>query len=262
MSVPSGKEFLVIENVAEGVLSVAINSPRTLNALNSRIIGELKDAFRELSLRPDVRAVILTGKGKAFVAGADISQLSGFTPGEASAFSNSGYELFQLIEEMSQPVVAVINGFALGGGLELALACDFRFAAEGAKLGLPEINLGIIPGFGGTQRLASIVGTPKAREMILTGNRVDAAWSLASGLVDRVFPEDRLWDESVAFAASLASRSSSAMSQAKKVLNLTRNYPVEKGLEIENKAFAACFDHPDSHEGIKAFLEKRKPRFA
>ena len=185
MSVPSGKEFLVIENVAEGVLSVAINSPRTLNALNSRIIGELKDAFRELSLRPDVRAVILTGKGKAFVAGADISQLSGFTPGEASAFSNSGYELFQLIEEMSQPVVAVINGFALGGGLELALACDFRFAAEGAKLGLPEINLGIIPGFGGTQRLASIVGTPKAREMILTGNRVDAAWSLASGLVDR-----------------------------------------------------------------------------
>lgn len=262
MSVTSEKEFVLVEDAAEGVLSVAINSPRTLNALNARIIGELRETFRECAARSDVSSVLLTGKGKAFVAGADISELSGLTPGEAAAFSRSGYDLFQIIEEMPQPVVAVINGFALGGGLELALACDFRFVAEGAKLGLPEISLGIIPGFGGTQRLASIVGISKAREMILTGNRFDAAWSLACGLVDRVFPEDRLWDESLSFAGLLAARSGSAMSQAKKVLNLSRNHPVEKGLEIENMAFAACFEHPDSHEGIKAFLEKRKPRFA
>lgn len=262
MSETMEKEFLLIEDAAEGVLAVAINSPRTLNALNARIIGELKDAFRDCAGRSDVRAVILTGKGKAFVAGADISELSGFTPREAAAFSSSGYELFQIIEEMPQPVVAVINGFALGGGLELALACDFRFAAEGAKLGLPEINLGIIPGFGGTQRLAAVAGISKAREMILTGSRVDAVWSLASGLVDRVFPEDRLWDESLAFARDLATRSSSALAQAKSVLNSTRNLPVQEGLKVENRAFSACFEHPDSHEGIKAFLEKRKPRFA
>ncbi|MDT8284695.1 MAG: enoyl-CoA hydratase-related protein, partial [Thermovirgaceae bacterium] len=176
-------------------------------------------------------------------------------------FSRSGYELFDLMEEIPQPILAVINGFALGGGLELALACDFRFAGEGVRLGFPEVLLGIIPGFGGTQRLVAAAGASRAKEMIFTGNKVDASTALAWGLVDRVFPEGRLWDESAAFAADLATRSQSALSQAKRVLNSTRNLPIQEGLRIENQAFSRCFEHPDSREGIRAFLEKRRPEF-
>jgi enoyl-CoA hydratase len=255
------QHFLQLDDIGGGVISIAINSPRTLNALNGQIIGELKETFKSCGSDSGVRVIIITGRGKAFVAGADISELSGFTPEQAAAFSASGHELFDLMEDIPQPIVAAINGFALGGGLELSLACDFRFAAEGAKLGLPEVLLGIIPGFGGTQRLVSVVGLSKAREIILTGNRIDTASALACGLVDRVFQEDRLWDESLAFAKDLATRSSSALAQAKSVLNSTRNLPFREGLKVENSAFSACFEHPDSREGINAFLEKRKPEF-
>ena len=208
-----------------------------------------------------MRVIVLSGKGKAFVAGADITALSDFTAEQAAAFSAKGQELFNLMERISQPIVAVINGFALGGGLELALACDFRFASEDAQLGLPELHLGIIPGFGGTQRLVSVIGFSRAKEIILTGERINAAVALEWGLVNKVFPKDRLWDESLAFARSLAKQSYNALSQAKRVLNSTRNTPIQDGLKIENSAFYACFNHPDSREGIKAFIEKRKPKF-
>ena len=261
MESSSGKNSLLVEDVGGGVLALAINSPQTLNALDGQILQHLKDVLSAFAKDPKVRVVLLTGKGKAFVAGADISALSNFAPEQAAEFSRNGYELFDLMERMPQPIVAVINGFALGGGLELALACDFRFAAEGAQLGFPEIFLGIIPGFGGTQRLASVAGVSRAKEMIFTGNKVDASSALACGLVDRVFPEERLWDESVAFAKDLATRSQSALSQAKKVLNTSRNLPIQEGLRLENDAFSSCFEHPDSREGIRAFLEKRKPEF-
>ncbi|MDO9508469.1 MAG: enoyl-CoA hydratase-related protein [Thermovirgaceae bacterium] len=255
------KNSLLVEDIGSGVLVLTINSPRTLNALDGQILQDLKGAFGVCAKDPKVRVVLLTGKGKAFVAGADISALSDFTPEQAAGFSRNGCELFDLMEKIPQPIVAVINGFALGGGLELALACDFRFAAEGAKLGLPEILLGIIPGFGGTQRLVSVAGASRAREMIFTGRRLDAAEALACGLVDRVLPAERLLDESKAFAMELATRSQSALAQAKWVLNSTRNLSLQEGLMLENQAFSRCFEHKDSREGIRAFLEKRKPEF-
>lgn len=254
-------KHILIEEIHGGILSIVINSPSTLNALSRIIIGELQEAFKNAAKNPEVMVILLTGTGKAFVAGADISSLADFSPKQASEFSTFGNQLLNLIEEIQKPIIAVINGFALGGGLELALACDLRFAAENAKLGLPETLLGIIPGFGGTQRLVSIVGFPKAKELILTGKKLNAEEAFQCGLVNKVFSKETLWDESVYFAKDLANRSIYALGQAKKVLNSTRGLPLTMGLKCENKAFSECFEHPDGREGIKAFLEKRNPEY-
>ena len=252
---------LVVERLGDGILALAMNRPETMNALDGNLLRSLEDAFRECASDRGVKVVLLTGKGKAFVAGADLSQLAGFGPKEAAAFSRQGYELFRIVESLPQPVVAVINGFALGGGLELAMACDFRFAGAGVQVGLPEVLLGIIPGFGGTQRLKSLVGLARARDLVCSGRRIGPEEALAWGLLDRVFPAELLWQESVSFAGELAKKSASALAQAKRVLNATRNLPLEEGLEVENEAFSRCFEHPDSREGIRAFLEKRRPEF-
>ena len=256
-----GQADLVVQNLGDGILSLEMNRPGAMNALDGGAIKGLKDAFRDCASDRGVKVVLLTGKGKAFVAGADLSQLAGFGPKEAAAFSRQGYELFEIVESLPQPVVAVINGFALGGGLELAMACDFRLAGAGVQVGLPEVLLGIIPGFGGTQRLKSLVGLARARDLVCSGRRLGAEEALSWGLVDRVFPAERLWEESVSFAGELAKKSASSLEQAKRVLNATRNLPLEEGLEVENEAFARCFEHPDSREGIRAFLEKRRPEF-
>ena len=252
---------LIVERLGEGVVALCMNRPKAMNALDSRVLCELKGAFRDCASDPSVKVVLLTGKGKAFVAGADISALADFAPGQAAAFSRDGYELFEIVESLPQPVVAVINGFALGGGLELAMACDFRLAGAGAQMGLPEVLLGIIPGFGGTQRLKSLVGLARARDLIFSGRRVGADEALAWGLVDRVFPAEQLWEESVSFARELATKSASALEQAKRVLNGTRGVTLEEGLRVENEAFSRCFGHPDSKEGMRAFLEKRRPEY-
>lgn len=256
-----GQADLVVQNLGDGILSLAMNRPGAMNALDGRAISGLKDAFRDCASDRGVKVVLLTGKGKAFVAGADLSQLAGFGPKEAAAFSRRGYELFEIVESLPQPVVAVINGFALGGGLELAMACDFRLAGAGVQMGLPEVLLGIIPGFGGTQRLKSLVGLARARDLVCSGRRITAEEAIAWGLVDRVFPAEQLWEESVAFARELAAKSASALEQAKRVLNGTRGVTLEEGLRVENEAFSRCFEHPDSREGIRAFLEKRRPEF-
>jgi len=255
------RDNLQIQEIHKGILSIAIDSPKTLNALNMEIIGNLLESFKDAARDPDVKIILLTGKGKAFAAGADISSLVSFSPQQALDFSTRGNELMNLLEEIAKPIIAVINGFALGGGLELAMACDFRFAADNAVLGLPETLLGIIPGFGGTQRLAYIVGFPKAKELILTGRKLEASEALECGLVNRVFSKESLWDESVEFSKEMSHRSTNALALAKKTLNFTRNVPLSEGLCLENQAFYECFEHPDSKEGITAFLEKRSPEY-
>lgn len=252
---------LLVEDAADGIRVFTLNRPRSLNALSVEIIGLLKEAFTAAGEDPSVRVILLTGKGKAFAAGADLGALAGFTRDDAVEFSRNGYELFDLIESVRQPVLAVLNGYTLGGGLELALSCDFRFASETVQVALPEILLGIIPGFGGTQRLASVVGHPRAKDMIMTGRRLQAPEALEWGIFNRVFPKDTLWDESLVFAKTLAGLSKKALAEAKGVLNATRNMAVAEGLEMENDAFGRCFEHGDSREGIRAFLEKRKPDF-
>ncbi len=255
------RKHLQIQEIHKGILSIAIDSPKTLNALNMEIIGNLLESFKDAARDPDVKIILLTGTGKAFAAGADISSLVRFSPQEALGFSTRGNELMNLLEEIPKPIIAVINGFALGGGLELAMACDFRLAADNAILGLPETLLGILPGFGGTQRLTSIVGFPKAKELILTGRKLEASEALECGLVNRVFSKESLWDESVKFSIEMSHRSTNALALAKKILNVTRNVPLSEGLCLENKAFYECFEHPDSKEGITAFLEKRSPEY-
>ena len=255
------RNYLQIQEIEKGILSIAINSPKTLNALNMEIMGNLLESFKDAAGKSDVKVILLTGIGKAFVAGADISSLAHFSPSQASDFSTCGNELMNLLEEIPKPIIAVINGFALGGGLELAMACDFRFAADDAILGLPETLLGIIPGFGGTQRLPYIVGFPKAKEFILTGKKLEAYEALECGLVNRVFSKESLWDESVKFSKEMSHRSTNAFALAIKILNVTRNVPLSEGLCLENKAFYECFEHPDSKEGITAFLGKRSPEY-
>ncbi|MFP4482124.1 MAG: enoyl-CoA hydratase/isomerase family protein [Thermovirgaceae bacterium] len=252
---------LLVEDIGDGVRVLTLNRPRALNALSAEILGQLKEAFSAAGEDPSVRVILLTGSGKAFAAGADLAALAGFTKDEAVEFSRNGYELFDMIESVRQPVIAVLNGYTLGGGLELALSCDFRFAAETVQVALPEILLGIIPGFGGTQRLAAVAGHARAKDMILTGRRIEASEALEWGVLHRVFPKDTLWDESLAFAKTLAALSKKALAEAKGVLNATRNMAVAEGLERENEAFGRCFEHGDSREGIRAFLEKRKPDF-
>ncbi len=261
MAVSDEGKAVIVEDIGDGVWLFSINRPRSLNALNSEIVQQLKEAFNAASKSVSARIILLIGKGKAFAAGADVSALVNFTPEEAMAFSRSGYELFSMMEGASQLIIAVLNGYAFGGGLELALSCDFRFAAENVQVALPEILLGISPGFGGTQRLPSIVGNARAKDMILTGRKLDAAEALNWGLIHRIFPADRLLEESVSFAKDLATRSRNALACAKQVLNSSRDLPLQEGLEIENQAFGRCFGHDDSREGMLAFLEKRKPNF-
>lgn len=252
---------LLVEDLGDGIRALTLNRPRALNALSAETVGLLKEAFSGAGRDPSVRAILLTGKGKAFAAGADLAALAGFTADDAIEFSRSGYALFDMIEALPQPVIAVLNGYTLGGGLELALSCDFRFAAETVQVALPEILLGIIPGFGGTQRLAAVVGHARAKDMILTGRRLSAPEASEWGIFHRVFPEETLWDESLAFAKTLSGLSRKALAEAKGVLNVTRNMAVAEGLERENESFGRCFEHGDSREGIRAFLEKRKPDF-
>ena len=258
MAVSDEGKAVIVEDIGDGLWLFSINRPRSLNALNSEIVQQLKEAFNAASKSVSARIILLIGKGKAFAAGADVSALVNFTPEEAMAFSRSGYELFSMMEGASQLIIAVLNGYAFGGGLELALSCDFRFAAENVQVALPEILLGIIPGFGGTQRLPSIVGNARAKDMILTGRKLDAAEALNWGLIHRIFPADRLLEESVSFAKDLATRAN-ALACAKQVLNIT-GLTSSGRVGDRKQAFGRCLG---TMTAVRAcwLLEKRKPNF-
>jgi enoyl-CoA hydratase len=246
----------------EAVATITFNRPAVLNALDLATLAELERVFAEIEADQGVRAILITGAGeKAFVAGADINELARQTPVGGRELALRGQALFTRIEQSRKPVIAVINGFCLGGGCELALACTFRFAADTAQIGQPEINLGIIPGYGGSQRLPRLVGQDRAMDLILTGRRISAADALAIGLVTRVAPAASLMDEARAFARELASKAPVAVQYAMQAIRHGLESPLEQGLELEATLFGLVAATEDMKEGTRAFLEKRKPVF-
>jgi len=254
-------ENLTVE-VQNKVAHVTINRPKVLNALNERTVREIHHAFAALCDDRAVGAVILTGSGeKAFVAGADINELAQMTPLGGEASSRLGQEAFDEIESLGKPVIAAINGFALGGGLELALACHFRFASENAKMGLPEVGLGIIPGYGGTQRLPRIVGLGRALELITTGRMIDAAEAYRIGLVNAVFPQAELLPHCEKVASDILAKGPLAVRCAMDAAIGGLDSTLEQGLAQESTYFGLLSATTDMREGLTAFLEKRKPEF-
>jgi enoyl-CoA hydratase/3-hydroxyacyl-CoA dehydrogenase len=246
----------------ESVLWIILNRPHRLNAFNDVLMEELADALDTAEKDPSVRCVVITGEGdRSFSAGADVTMFPKATPVKAEEFSRMGQKVFSKIEEMSKPVIAAINGFALGGGLELALACDFRIAAEHAELGSPEINLGLIPGWGGTQRLARIVGLAKAKEMVMLGNRLKAEEALKIGLVHKVVHFEKLRDEVRELAKKLSEGPPVALKYAKFALNFGSQVPLDAGLRIESGLMALTFSTEDLKEGVEAFMSRRKAEF-
>ena len=244
--------------VAEQTATVTIDRPRALNALNSETLRELNDCLKELETRKDIRAVILTGGGeKSFVAGADISEMVSATPAEGRAMALLAHEAFCRLENMPQVTIAAVNGYALGGGCEIAMACDIRIASENAKFAQPECGLGIIPGFGGTQRLARLVGKGRAKELIFTCDRIDAQEAYRIGLVNKVVPQAELLDACHAMAQKVLSKGSYAVTLAKQVINAGLDMDLANGLKLEADAFALSFSTHDKKEGMTAFLEKR-----
>jgi enoyl-CoA hydratase len=245
-----------------GVAVVTINRPEALNALDTDTNHEIERVAKDLARDESVRAVVLTGAGdKAFVAGADIAQFRDMTPEEARQASWLGRRVCAAIEGAPQPWIAAVNGFAFGGGCELALACDIRLAAESAKFGQPEIDLGITPGFGGTQRLPREVGMGWARYLVLTGKPIRAEEALRIGLVQAVYPREELMDRAMKLAAELAAKSPLTMRYCKSALHYGRDVDIDSGHEIERDLFALSFASDDHHEGLAAFLEKRPPEF-
>ncbi|HYZ19798.1 MAG TPA: enoyl-CoA hydratase-related protein [Gaiellaceae bacterium] len=246
----------------DAVAVVTVNRPDALNALDAPTLTELRDRLRETADDPEVRVVVLTGAGdRAFVAGADIKYMSALGVDEAREWGRLGQEAGRLLETMPKPTIAAINGFALGGGCELALACDFRYASTGAKLGQPEVNLGIIPGWGGTQRLSRAVGIGLAKELILTGRMVDADEALRIGLVNAVFEPVELREKTMETARALAAKGPLALAAAKAALNRALAGDHAENLEREADDFGQLFSSDDAREGMTAFAEKREPSF-
>jgi enoyl-CoA hydratase len=245
----------------DAVATLTFNRPKVLNALNLEMLAEVGKAVSELPKPPEVKVLILTGAGRAFVAGADISVLQGLDPLGAKQFAQNGQSVLFALEALDVPVIACVNGFALGGGCEIAMACDFVYASEEAKLGQPEINLGLIPGFGGTQRLARLVGKARAKELCMTGRIITAQEAFAMGLVTRIFPADSLMVETLKMAKTIADKGPVALRAIKQVIDNGFDVDLKNGCALEVDAFSICFASPDQKEGTKAFLEKRPPKF-
>lgn len=254
------ENILVEKNQA--IATITINRPTKLNALNKQTIQELHDAFKQLESDADVRAIIITGSGeKAFVAGADISEFASFSVTEGAELAKKGQELlFNFVENLQTPVIAAVNGFALGGGLELAMASHIRIASDNAKMGLPEVTLGVIPGYGGTQRLPQLIGKGRANELIMTAQMIDAATALTYGLVNHVVPQTDLLAKANEIAEKIAKNSPTAITQAIKAVNANYTDGVN-GFDVEIDRFGYCFGTEDFKEGTTAFLEKRKAAF-
>ena len=242
--------------------TVTVDRPKSLNALDTRTLQELEKAVADLSLREQLRGVILTGAGeKAFVAGADIAEMNGMDADRARHFGALGQRVMDVISALPVPVVAAVNGFALGGGCELALACDFIYASENAKFGLPEVSLGILPGFGGTQRLTRLLGRARAKELIFTGDMIDAAKAKEIGLVMDVVPLPKLLGHARAALERIAMKGPLAVRRAKEAIDRGADLELADGLAIEREVFSDLFASADRREGMKAFLEKRPPVF-
>ena len=252
---------IVVER-EESIAILRFNRPNVLNALNRQVFLEIISIFDEVRKEVVPRVVILTGTGdKAFVAGTDITEMENLSSFEAREFADLARRAFDSIGNLDRPVIAAINGFALGGGCELAMTCDIRIASEKARLGQPEINLGIIPGSGGTQRLPRLVGPSKAKQLIFTGELVDAKTALDIGLVDKVVPHDQLMDETKKLASAIAGKSKVGLALSKAAINRGLDVDLRTALNYEIECFAQCFASEDQKEGMKAFLEKRKPNF-
>jgi enoyl-CoA hydratase len=246
----------------DGIATITINRPKALNALNRDTLTELDYLIAQLGADRQIKVVVLTGAGeKSFVAGADISYMQSFSAGQAREFGQLGHKVMNGLETMMQPVIAAINGFALGGGCELALACDIRYAAENAKFGQPEVNLGVIPGFGGTQRLPRIVGAGLASELLFSGEIIDAAEALRIGLVNKVLPADKLLGETYRLAGTIASRGPGAVRMCKEAIKNGLECDLRRACSYEADLFALCFSTKEQKEGMQAFLEKRNADF-
>jgi enoyl-CoA hydratase/carnithine racemase len=248
---------LIIDNQ---VATLTLNRPKQLNALNQAVLHELDERLDEIA-QSDARVVLLQGEGRAFAAGADISQMQSFTPQEGEAFALYGQRVFSKFERLPQPTVALVHGFALGGGMELAMACDIRIAAAGTKFGQPEVTLGVIPGFGGSQRLPRIVGQGRALSLLLTGELIDADEAYRIGLVTKVVPQEELQAAGSAVVEQLLRMGPIALQYVKRAVYEGAELDLDKGLSYEASLFGLCFATSDQTEGMKAFLEKRKPTF-
>ncbi|MDQ7817118.1 MAG: enoyl-CoA hydratase-related protein [Melioribacteraceae bacterium] len=252
----------ILFEVKNRIAFVTINRPDKLNALNHDTLTELKSCFELIRNDNEINIVIITGAGeKAFVAGADISELNKLNEADGKAFSEFGQEIFNQIENLNKPVIAAVNGFALGGGCELAMACHIRLASEKAKFGQPEVNLGIIPGYGGTQRLARLVNTGRAAELVLTGDIIDANEAYRIGLCNKVYAPEELMRKAVELAEKISSKGQIAVELSLKAIVSTNELPESDGLKYEADLFGKCCGTDDFKEGTSAFLEKRKPDF-
>lgn len=251
----------VLIEIADGIAVVTVNRPRAMNALNSETVEALHVAMREVERNADAKVVVITGAGRAFVAGADIREMSAMNAAEARAFSQAGHRLIAFMERMTKPIIAAVNGYALGGGLELALACDFIYAAEEARLGLPEATLGVIPGFGGTQNLPRLIGPNRAKELIFSGRQLTAQQAHEWGLVNEVVPGGELMHRVLEVAQNIARNGTLAVSTAKEAIVNGLNATKENGLRLEGTLFGLLFDSEDQKEGMRAFVEKRPPAF-
>ncbi len=252
----------IIFEVEDGIAKIIFNRPKALNALSTDLLQELSDALDNIAKDEDIRILILTGAGdKSFVAGADITELATFNALQGKNFAKKGQSIIDKLQKLPIPVIAAVNGFALGGGTEIAIACDFIYASENAMFGQPEINLGLIPGFGGTQRLPRLIGKNMAKEMILTGKMIPADEAKTIGLVNKVCAQEALMDEVIKIAKSIGAKGKVSIRAAKESINNGMNVDLATGCSIEIDAFALCMASEDSKEGTTAFLEKRKAEF-
>ena len=254
-------ETIRLDVTDDGIGLVTISRPEALNALNTEVFDQLADVFGQIAGREEIRGVVLTGEGRAFVAGADIRQMNRLDTLGGRAFMQKAQAVAAGIENMEKVVVAAVNGFALGGGCELCMACDIRFASTKAKFGQPEVSLGIIPGGGGTQRLPRLIGKGMAKYLIFSGEIIDAEEALRIGLVERIFPPEALMDESLAFLRTVLSRGGIAVRMAKVAINHGTNADLNTGIALEAEAMTAAFSSEDRREGMSAFLEKRPAVF-
>lgn len=250
----------ILTSLEKGIFTVTVNRPEKLNALNKSVFNDLEQVVKEIQSNEEIKSVIITGAGnKAFVAGADISEFSGFDAKGASALAKRGQTIFDKIENSPKPIVAAVNGFALGGGCELALACHFIYASENAKFGQPEVNLGLIPGYGGSQRLTQLIGRNRSMELLMSGNTITAKEAMEYGIVNKVLSQDELLPKTKEILMTIQSKAPIAVS---KVIECVNNFDLtQQGYDFEIEKFGECFTTQDMKEGTAAFLEKRKPDF-
>lgn len=252
----------IIYEVKDSVAYITLNRPKAMNALNKQLLTELETVIDMLGEEENVKVVVLTGAGeKAFAAGADINELKDMSSADASKQAAWGNKIFTKLSKLPQPVIGAVNGYALGGGFELALACDIRFVSENAKLGLPEVGLGIMPGYGGTQRLSRLIGLGRAKELVFSAENIDAKEAYRLGIANKVFEQAELLNEVQAFTEKLLTKSSIGISTAKQTIENGYDMPLENALIYESSNFGVLFSEDHQTEGMEAFLEKRKPDF-